>query len=519
MQEQRLFGQLSVFAGGCTLEAAEAVCTALDREESAEHLLEHLSSLLDKSLLQTIQQEGKESRLVMLETIREYGLECLAASGEMEETCRAHALYYLRFAEEAESKLRGPQQTRWVGRLEQEQDNLRATLQWALEHEEWRLALGIGSALLDFWLIEGHVGKGYALLERALASSEGVEAPVVAKALMAFGWLACVQGDYDQAEKWCQKSLTLCREEGEIPGIAGSLSRLGWVTMFRGDYARARLLLEEGLAHFRELDDRVGMGDALRALGNISLVQGEYDRARALLEESLTLYRKAGYTSGVAEALNLLALALMYRGELARADSLIEEGLALCRQVGYKRGVAFALLTKGLVALGLGMDATARALLEEGLALARTGGWRQGMVWGVFGLGWVAFFELDYAMAHPLFEEGLALSRELGNKMFIAFYLEGLASTVAAQAQAAWAAQLWGAAERLRQTINAAVPPLMRFTYEHFVTNLQVQLGEEAFRALWDQGRTMTLDQVLTVGEPAGAFSPGREESQQFQER
>src|SRR5205085_9054918 len=124
IQEHRFFRQLSVFAGGCQLQAAEAVCTALDREKSALHILEHVTSLLDKSLLQTIQQEGKESRLVMLETIREYGLEALSASGEMEATCRAHALYYLRLAEAAESKLRGPQQAVWVGRLEQEQDNL-----------------------------------------------------------------------------------------------------------------------------------------------------------------------------------------------------------------------------------------------------------------------------------------------------------------------------------------------------------------------------------------------------------
>lgn len=517
IQEQRLFRQLSVFAGGCHLQAAEAVCTPLDRDKRAGHILERVTSLLDKSLLQTIQQEGKESRLLMLETIREYGLECLAASGEMEETCRAHALYYLRFAEEAESKLRGPQQTRWVGRLEQEQDNMRAALQWTLEHEEWRLALCMASGLLDFWLIEGHIGEGYALLERALARSEGVEARVLAKALAACGWLACAQGDYGQAENWCQKSLALYREEGELPGIAGSLSSLGWVAMLRGDHALARLLLEEGLAYFRELDDSVGMGDALRALGNVSLIQGEYAKASTLLEESLTVYRKMGYTSGVARALNLLARALLFQGELSRAQALLEEGLALFRKVGYKRGLALALVTKGLVVFGLGEHAAARAparaLFEEGLALARTGGWRQGMVWGVYGLGLVAYSEQDYETARSLFEEGLRLCRESGNKPFAAFYLGGLARTVAAQGQPAWAAQLWGAAERLRQNMNAALPLFVRPIFEDLVTNLQAQLGEEAFRALWDQGRMMTLDQVLTAGEPAGAFSAGREES------
>jgi predicted ATPase/transcriptional regulator with XRE-family HTH domain len=517
-QEQRLFRRLSVFAGGCTLEAADALCTALDRDRSAGRLLEHVTSLLDKSLLQTIQQEGKESRLLMLETIREYGLEALAVSGELEETSRAHTLYYLQFAEEAETKLRGPQQAEWLGRLEQEHDNLRTALQWALEYEECRLALRIASALLDFWLIEGHISEGYALLERALANSEGVEVPVLAKALAAGGWLAWAQGDFDQAEKWCYRSLMLYRDEGETPGIALSLYRLGWVKHTQGDHVRARLLFEESLALFRDLDDRLGMGDALRALGNVSLIQGEYASASTLLEESLALYRKVGYTSGVAEALQQLARALLFQGELARANSLLEEGLALFREVGYKRGMAFALVTKGLIALGRGEHvagrATARALFEEGLTFARTGGWRQ---WGVYGLGLVAFFEQDYETAGSLFKEGLALCKEMGNKTFVAFYLEGLARTVLAQGQPAWAAQLGGAAHQLRQTIKAAVPPFVRPIYEHFMTNLQAQLGEEAFRTLWNQGQTMTIDQALTVGEPAGSFSPGREEGHQLQ--
>jgi hypothetical protein len=106
----------------------------------------------------------------------------------------------------------------------------------------------------------------------------------------------------------------------------------------------------------------------------------------------------------------------------------------------------------------------------------------------------------------------------LGNKVFIAFYLEGLASVIALQGQLGQAARLWGAVERLRKDIDATVPPVMQRTYEQFRKQVESQLGEEAFIALWDQGRTMTLDQVLTVGEPAGTSAPSREESQQFHE-
>jgi hypothetical protein len=156
---------------------------------------------------------------------------------------------------------------------------------------------------------------------------------------------------------------------------------------------------------------------------------------------------------------------------------------------------------KGLATLVQGGYAMAASLLHEGLALARTGQWRHGIVWGVYGSGWLAFLEQDYGKARSLFEEGTALCREMGNKTFAAFSLEGLASTVGAQGRLAWAAQLWGAADMLRKTIKVEVPPVLHPMYEQLITNLQAQLGEETFKALWDQGQTMTLDQVLVVRE------------------
>ena len=518
-REQRLFRWLSAFAGGCTLQAAEAVCTALDEDERAGHLLESATSLFDKSLLQALQQEGNESRLYLLETIREYGLECLAASGEIETARRAHALYYLRLAEEAAAKLPGSQYAEWVRWLGQEHYNLLAALQWALEHEEGRLTLRIASALSDFWLIEGHVSEGRAFLERALANSEGVEASMLAKALAAVGWLACAQGDFGQAQDWCEKSLVLYRTLGETRGTALTLYRLGFIAMIRGDNARANTLLEDGLTRFRELDDPLGISDALRALGNLFIIQGQYPKAYQLLEESLTLDQKVGYSWGMANSLYLLALVVLHQGELTKAHALLEESLVHCRNIGDKRGLALALVMKGLVNLLQGEYAMASSLLEEGLALARTGRWRQGIVWGVYGSEWLAFLEQDYGTARSLFEEGFALCREMGNQMFAALYLEGLASTVAAQGLLAWAAQLWGAADTLWSAIDAQAPPVLHYTYEQLMTSLKAQLGEEAFTALWAQGRTLTLDQVLTAGEPAGIFAPGREESQQFHER
>ena len=131
-EEKLLFRRLCVFVGGCTLEAAEAVCTSPGNDDGAVSVLEGLASLIDKSLLQQMEQEGGEPRLMMLETIREYGLECLTASGEMEATRQAHAAYFLALTEEAEPTLFGAQQAVWLERLEREHDNLRAALWWSL---------------------------------------------------------------------------------------------------------------------------------------------------------------------------------------------------------------------------------------------------------------------------------------------------------------------------------------------------------------------------------------------------
>jgi predicted ATPase len=209
-QEQRLFRRLSVCAGGCQLQAAEAMCAALDGDERTEHLLESVTSLLDKSLLQTVQQEGKESRLVMLETIREYGLEALVTSGEMEASRQAHANYYLELAEEAERELEGLQAAVALEQLEREHDNLRAVMRWSLGRGEMghsiKMALRLGGALWRFWDVRGHWSEGRNFLERALAGSKGVAVPVQVKVLRAAASLADSQGDTDRAEALYEES-------------------------------------------------------------------------------------------------------------------------------------------------------------------------------------------------------------------------------------------------------------------------------------------------------------------------
>src|SRR3989440_6836786 len=238
-REQRLFCWLSVCVSGCTLHAAEAICNSSDDE--AGHILDSIASLVDKSLLQRVEQTGggseeqEDQRLLMLETIREYGRETLIASGEGHAARQAHAGYFLHLAEEAEPALKGPLLVAWLERLEREHDNLRTALQWALESGSAEVALRLGIALERFWVVRGQRYEGLAFLQRALAGSAEVAATIRAKALLAAARLAFNQSNYDQGEILAQESLALFRGLGDKRGIALSLNRLGVAAWRRGD--------------------------------------------------------------------------------------------------------------------------------------------------------------------------------------------------------------------------------------------------------------------------------------------
>jgi predicted ATPase len=280
--EQQLFRLLSVFVGGCTMEAAEAVSVSQIAIGEEPYVLDGLSSLISKSLLRTVQQEGEPSRLFMLETIREYGLECLEASGEMERVRAAHASYYLRLAEESEQHLSGREQACWLARLEREHGNLRAALQWFLDQAEKgtsrEMALRMATALGEFWLIRGHGSYGRLALERALANSEGTRASYLAKAFATAGRIASGQGDLGQAEAWVKKNLSLFCQLDDTRGRARALRELGYLAMLRGENDKAHALLEEGVTLFRELGDLQGINDSSLTKSSVLLIQGEYSK-------------------------------------------------------------------------------------------------------------------------------------------------------------------------------------------------------------------------------------------------
>jgi predicted ATPase/DNA-binding CsgD family transcriptional regulator len=540
-EEQRLFRRLAIFVGGCTLQAVEAVCEVPGGVEKG---FEGVAKLLENSLLQQTEAEGEEPRLRMLETIREYALELLSASGELETTRQAHAAYYLRLSEQAETELQGPRQARWLERLEWEYDNLRAALTWGLssgpsEEREHRkeLALRLGGALGEFWILQLHLSEGRTFLEHALAASPQAGSRLRARALRVAALLALVQFD-QRAEVLAKEGLVLCQQQGDQAGAAYCLYVLGVCAIWRGGYDQASALLEESAALFRARGNTYRLGMSLALQGVTDQAQGEHVGARAHYEEALTLFSELGSVDGRARMHFMLGLLLFYNlGDALSARSFLEEAARLWREEGNTAGVAVSLLRSAEVALlGQGDLAAAEVLAEEALGVFRELGYKGGIAEALFVLARVQAREGNYSAARSSYEAILALARERDdtrnihvvyrveygrglppgvpgpsehdNQRNIPLYVEGLAQVVAAQGEGAWAARLWGAAEAMREAMHAPRPSVFHMEYERAITAARTHVGEKLFSTAWAEGRAMTLEQVLTPQGQASSTGP-----------
>jgi ATP/maltotriose-dependent transcriptional regulator MalT len=466
-----------------------------------------VASLIDKSLLQQTEQEGEQPRLVMLETLRDYGLECLTLHGEEEVTRQAHAAYYLQLAEEAEPKLLIVDDAKWLEHLEQDHDNLRAAMQWLLKQvvgDEGRqrkeMALRLAAALRRFWIMRGHISEGLSLLEQALTARQGIAAPIRAKALQAAGSLAVYLDDTERAEMLCGESLRLCRELGDRAGIAFSLYQLGCLGSATGNPTMARIHTEEALELFREEGDESGIAWSLYNLGWFVSDQGEYDRARALFEKSLAMHMALEDKRGIASSLMRLArILLVSQGDPEVAYLRLQEGLALFRELGDIVHIAQCLSLSGQLVLTQGDTATSRSLFEESLRLSREIGIQWEIAESLAGLAQVEANQGNLAAARLLYEQCLAIEGKWKYKDLLPSCLEGLANVVIAQGEFTWAARLWGMAKDIREAQGAPLPPIDRAAYERRIASASSQIGAQAFAAAWAEGRMMTLGQVLAL--------------------
>jgi predicted ATPase/DNA-binding SARP family transcriptional activator len=446
-EERQLFRRLSVFVGGFSLEAAEAVCSDCGLRiadcgladnvkggpvfdvapnpqsgdpQSAirnEEVLDGIASLVDKSLLRQ-QDSSLLPRFTMLETVREYGQERLEASGEAPAVRRQHVSFFCQLAEEGSAYLGGVPTKEWLDRLDAEHDNLRAALQWSIESGGVKAGLRLALSLWGWWDGRNHYAEAREWLKRLLEMNGDAPAALRARVLNEAGHLAGKQGDYATAQAFLKQGLALARELGDKQAIANSLEMLGGAAAeHRGDLLLGRALLEESLAIYRELDDPWGLVWAIHELGRVARRLGDFTTAQSAFEESLARFRELGYPSGPAWSLINLGVLAHRRGQLDAARSLYQESLTICWELEEKWGIAE-------------------------------------------GFGSLA-----------------ALAGSLG--------------------EAERAARLWGAAEALRERIGSPRPDSARGDYNTRIADARARLGEAAFAAAWAAGRALPLKEAV----------------------
>jgi predicted ATPase len=453
--EQKLLRRLSVFVGGSTLESAEAVCDA--KGDLNLDLLDGMASIVDKSLLRQVEQLNGESRFVMLETIREYALEKLEASGEEPLTKRARAAYCLVLAEEGAAAQSGSLEAEWLERFTLEHDNFRASLEWLLENGEAEWGMRLGAALFRFWEVREYLTEGRYWLDKLLKLPASSANKTRARALFAAGVLADGQGDYAAADAVLRESLEIARELGDKQGIAVSLNALALIARERGDIRGARSLFEESLAEWRELGDQKTVARALSNLANVAKSEGAFDLALDLYAECVAIFRDLEDETGLAWTLN-------YQGDLARDQD--EANIA-------------------------------RALYEQSLGIFRKLDDRWGVASTLADLGNLALEERDYSTMRALYRESLEIFQELNHKRGIARLLESFAHSAAVQDHAERALRLAGAAAALRQNVGAPLTPVEQEKLKVSLDSARQNLSNTVGTTAWLEGWALPVEEAI----------------------
>jgi predicted ATPase/tRNA A-37 threonylcarbamoyl transferase component Bud32 len=405
--EKKLLNRLAVFAGGCTLEAAESVCGAggdLDVE-----VLDGIASLIDKSLVVQKEQADGESRFRMLEVVREYALEALQASGEEDALRRLHAGYFLALAEEAEPELWGAKTTEWLAKLEEEHDNLRAALQWSSESDA-ETAVRLVGAIRQFLSVHGHLTEGRRWMEAALERSDA-RTPRRWKALLGAGLMAWRQGDFRSARKFHEEGVAAVRVTKDKRQIGLAIRDLGAVAFLQGDLTAARAFLEESLAIGRELGDERMIGSSLNALGELARADGDYAAARPLYEEAQTFQSQAGNKEGMGITHMNLGAVAYWECDLRAAHLHFMKGLAMAQELEHRASISLCLDGLAAVAMKRGDLERAARLAGAAAALRESIGYKQETADRLFCDTYIA--ELRAA----LFEEAFTAAYEEGRAL------------------------------------------------------------------------------------------------------
>ena len=419
--EKILWCRLSVFNSGWTIESAEEICS--DDIIFKEDVFDLMNLLAEKSII--IYDDAKD-RFRILETIKRYGEEKLRETEDADNFFLNHLNYYTKLSETAETKLNGEEVQNWLQVLESEHGNLQSAIEWSVLGNENEKGARLAGALGRFWDMRGYNSTGRRLIDIILENSAGVSKPVLGKTLNWAGNLAKFQGDYDVAEKFHEKSLSLRMEIGDERSIAESLNNIANTAFYKGDYGKAGKNYEVSLEYRRKIGDKNGIAASLSNLGNVAYFQKDLEKAQKFLNESLPLSREIGDKDAIANTLISLGNVAFEKQNFKQARIYYEECLALSRKLGNKRDIANALQNLGILSLDERKYDLSQKYYEESLSLRKEIGDKGPIAHSMNGLGSVALYKGDFLNAEILFEQSIEIFRKIKNKSGLGYTLNGL---------------------------------------------------------------------------------------------
>ena len=500
-EEQSLLGQLAVFVGGFTLDAAEIVCSLPDNAS----ILTRVESLLDNSLLRESRQRD-EQRFLMLVTIREYGINLLRNSGAEQEIRQRHAQYSMALAETARSFYNSNQQVYWLNKVESEQDNVRAALAWSYENE-LEIYLRLATALGKFWLTRGYLQEGNDWLRQGLRHDDIINYPHLrARALYWTGRLAYFQSNYQAARADLSQSVNLWRKLDDKKGLAPALCYLG--VILQDNLSTAHTYLEESIGLCTQIEDNRTLVDALFWYGHIAYLHKDYSTAQASAQRCMQLALKIEDMNTFSGAISILGRIAFQQRRFKEADKYFED----CKHLFSHDviGMVIILSIQGEVAYV--QKAYERAILyyKEILEIAREVNDQISWAYYNYMLGMSLLQQNDLEMARHYFTKSLRQYHQFGSEQNVIRSLMGLAAVTQAEHQPARAAKLIGTIEAFLENVKLTLEEffvkeylyepmgaVVRTEYLHTVAATQASLTPDHFSELWAQGRNQSIEQVL----------------------
>jgi predicted ATPase/DNA-binding XRE family transcriptional regulator len=489
--EERLMRQLSMFAGGWTLEAAQATCEG--------DVLEMTNSLAKKSLIVSNQKMGHETRYRFHETIRQYAHERLLESGETDLLRERNFNYFLRLAEEAELKLRGADQIDWLNRLQLDHENLRAALVWALSNNA-EAGLRLVGALWWFWRVCGFVSEGCEWMSKMLALPSGaVRTQLRAKVLYGAAFLEAIRYDNAKAQALYGASLAVYTELADKLGIADSLNGLGFIARRLHDWETARTHFEAGLQIGRETQNKHAVAASLEGLGMIARQYRAWATARTLFEQFLAIERELGNATQIAHALRRLGGIAFEQVDMSLAQSRFEESLSIFRELNFKQFIAIVLNNLANIAQYQGNYEQASTLHSKSLSLLQEKdvGFESNRAMVLCNLGYVAYRQGQQAHARKLFEESLLIYQKLEDKEGSALCLVGLAGLLASDGKPQQAVSHISTAQAVFDKMDIQLDRLDQAEYDHILEIARTQLDKASFEIAWAEGSAIKLADVI----------------------